>query len=142
MGMYNKERLTREDIALKCPKGSSMTKQSQRDECDINKILAKVQKGATLEHLMEGEPFYGDVSGLVDYQQALNIMREADALFMKMDAKIRERFENDPAKMISFLDDESNYDEAVKLGMVVDKREAKPSVSVGDATKVETVAKP
>ena len=35
-----------------------------------------------------------------------------------MSADIRERFKNDPAEMISFLEDENNLPEAIKLGMV------------------------
>ena len=38
----------------------SMTKQSFKDECDINKIMAKFQKTGAIEHYAKHAPSYGD----------------------------------------------------------------------------------
>lgn len=123
MGMYNDKPIT--DFGLACPPGSSMTKQAFKDECDINQILRKVQKTGMIEHLAEGEPFYGDVSDIVDYKEALNVVANANDLFMKMSPEIRERFSNDPAQLIEFLDNKENLEEAVELGICV-KQPEKP----------------
>lgn len=106
-----------------CSVEPSMTKQSFRDEVDINKIVAKFERTGMITHLQKSTPFYGDVSALVGYQDALNVVNEAELLFSSMSAEVRERFANDPAKMIEFLSDERNVDEAVKLGLVVRRPE-------------------
>lgn len=123
MGMYNDKPI--KDFGLACEPGSSLTKQAFKEDCDINKILAKVQRTGMLEHLASGEPFYGDVSELVDYKEALNVIKRANDLFLEMSPEIRERFDNDPAKMISFLENKENLKEAIDLGMVI-KQPEKP----------------
>lgn len=117
MSMYGKPRF--ENLAC----GASMTKQSFADEVDINKILARFDKTGMISHLNQGQPFYGDVSEIADYQTALNVVHQAETLFGQMSAEIRERFGNDPALMIKFLDDPQNLQEAIDLGMVVKRPE-------------------
>lgn len=98
----------------------SKAKQSFRDFADINKIVARYQKTGMIDNLNKRvEPFYGDVSDIGSYQESMEVVLKADTLFMQMSASVRERFDNDPNKMIKFLSDKSNYDEAVKLGMVI-----------------------
>lgn len=117
MGMYNDSVLT--EFGLRCEPGSSLTKQSFRDECDVNKIIARFEKTGMLEALNKKVPFYGDVSELKGYHEALQTVVAAEELFSSMSAEIRDRFKNDPNEMIAFLDDVRNRDEAVKLGMVL-----------------------
>lgn len=114
MGMYNK---LDDPDGIVC--GPGVTKQSFKDECDINKIIAKFDRTGMIENLNKKSPFYGDVSGLVDYHEALNIVAEAQSLFQSMSAEVRERFSNDPEKMIAFLNNPKNKNEAIKLGLVI-----------------------
>lgn len=102
----------------------SITKQSFADEVDINKIVDGFMKSGFLPQ-RAGSPFYGDVSDISDYQDCLNKVIEAQGLFNSMPANIRDRFNNDPAALIAFLDNPANLDEAVSLGMVV-KRPVEP----------------
>lgn len=96
--------------------GVSLTKQSFREEADINEIIRRFDKNGMVNiNLREG--FFGDVSNIRDYKEASDLVLEADRLFMGMSAEIRNRFQNDPAQMIAFLDDPKNLDEAVKLGI-------------------------
>lgn len=99
-------------------KAGRMAVQADRDEVDINKIIARVKSGGSLP-VFNGEPFYGDVSDLGGLQEAYLKVQEAEALFMEFPANVRERFENDPVKMVSFLEDPGNLDEAVRLGLAV-----------------------
>lgn len=112
--------------------GPGLTKQEFKDACDINKIIAKYEKTGMIEALSNGEPFYGDVSNIKGYQEAVEKVQEAQELFYKMSPVIREKFDNDPEKMINFLDDKKNYDEALKLGMVVER----PKTDSGASTPV------
>lgn len=99
--------------------GEGRTKQSFREQVNINSIMAKFNKTGMINHLNRTQPFYGDVSGIVSYQESLNIVKNAEDLFMGMSAEIRSKFANDPANMIAFLNDPANRDEAIKLGMVL-----------------------
>lgn len=96
----------------------TMTKQSFKDECDINTIMAKYQTTGLIEHVQNVQGAYGDFTSVEDYQLSLNQVIEAQAAFDNLPAKIRDRFANDPARLMSFLQDETNLDEARSLGLV------------------------
>lgn len=105
------------------------TVQADRDDADINKIIARFNKSGVLPPTMKGEPFYGDASDFDDLQGALLKVKAADELFMQYPAELRERFDNDPVKMLDFLADEGNRKEAEELGLVVPRpKPAEPPV--------------
>ena len=54
----------------------------------------------------------------VDYQDAYNMVVKAEEAFMTLPAAVRARFANDPAGIFAFLQDPSNRDEAVQLGLI------------------------
>lgn len=126
-------------LTIDCSKGGpSLTKQQFTNDVDINNIVAKFDKTAMLEHVSKANGFYGDVSEIADYKDALNTVIQAEELFYGMSAKIRDRFANDPAKMIEFLQDKGNLDEAISLGMVNPKAKEPvqpPAAAGGDAGK-------
>jgi len=64
------------------------------------------------------KPYYGDFTGISDYHSALNQITAAQQGFMQLPAELRSRFDNDPGKLLEFLGDEKNLDEAIKLGLV------------------------
>lgn len=100
----------------------SMTKQSFAEETDINSIVARFQKGHDISaSVRERVAEFGDFSNVPSYQDAMDFIARATGMFMSLDATVRERFVNDPGRMVSFLKDSKNYDEAVKLGLVVPK---------------------
>lgn len=101
-----------------CSKDKGFTVQADRDEADINKIVARFQSSGQLPPTLHGEPFYGDVSEFGDLQESLIKIQEADRLFMNYPAEVRERFANDKVKLVEFLSDEKNREEAIKLGLV------------------------
>lgn len=92
--------------------------QADRNEVDINRIVARVMKGQAVP-VFNSEPFFGDVSELGGLQEAFMKVQEAEDLFMQYPAEVRERFDNDPVKFVDFLEDPANLDEAVALGLVV-----------------------
>lgn len=97
--------------------GLTHTSQATADEVDINKIMARIEKGHTVM-TPQGTPFYGDVSELGGLQEAIIKVQEADDLFMQYPAKTRERFNNDPVELIEFLENPENKAEALKLGLI------------------------
>lgn len=97
-----------------------MTKQSFKAECDINNILARYQKTGILEYVQEKQPQYADVTGL-DYQNALNIVIEAEQLFNEIPANIRKKFGNDPTEFLGWIQNPANEQEAIEAGFLTKK---------------------
>ena len=97
--------------------GPSRTKQSFKDECDINIIMSKFMKTGLVRHLTTSEPRFGDFTQVSDYQTALNAVLEADNAFQTLPASIRARFNNAPAEFLRFVDDPANQSEMVSLGL-------------------------
>ncbi len=101
--------------------GHSRTKQSFKDETDINTIMARFQKTGMLEFVNKHEPQYGDVTAL-DFQSSMERVATSREMFAELPSKVRDRFENDPAKLLEFLDNPENKAEAVLLGLATDTR--------------------
>lgn len=125
--------------------GDGKTKQSFRQQCDVNTIVEKARKTGLVTHLNAKKPMYMDVGNVPDYQTALDIVNKADSQFSALSAKVRERFGNDPAKMLVFLSDPANSEEAIKLGLV--ERKVVPvekiqKVEVVNPAKPDDTAKP
>lgn len=97
--------------------GISMAKQSFKDECDINTIMARYQRTGVLDHVRQNVGQYIDVTG-ADFTEAQNLIAGARSMFNELPAKLRERFNNEPAELLSFLEKEENREEAVKLGLL------------------------
>ena len=95
----------------------SLAQQQFKDETDINNILRQFNVTGMLPEAPLS-PRYGDFSGIVDYHSALNAVLAAEDQFMALPAELRARFQNDPENLINFLDNDSNRDEAIKLGLV------------------------
>ena len=123
-----------DDPGFKCT-GPSLTKQSFAEECDFNAVLGKWEKTGVLEHINPAAPQFADVSALPDYQAAMETVIKAEAAFNALPAAVRDRFANDPSKLLAFLQSPDNEAEAVKLGLVVDKSEAVPHGNVDLSTK-------
>jgi phage internal scaffolding protein len=95
----------------------SLAQQHFKDECDINTILERFNITGMLPQSTLS-PRYGDFSGIGDYHTALNRVIAAQDEFDALPAQIRAKFDNDPAKLIDFLNDEANRPEAEELGLV------------------------
>lgn len=106
----------------------SMSQQHFKDECDVNNILRKYESTGLVTHVANGTPSYGDFSSVLEFQQAQNILIEAQDAFDALPASLRKRFDNDPALMLEFIENPDNREEAEKLGLV-----AKKAVDVSEA---------
>lgn len=94
------------------------TQQQFKDECDINNIMKRYASTGEFLHLTKKKGVYGDFSQIDDYQGMLDKVQQAQEAFMTLPADVRTRFQNDPGSLISFLQDEKNHDEGVKLGLI------------------------
>lgn len=119
----------------------TLTVQASKEETDINLIIARAVKGADILHVNDRVGRYGDFSNVPSYQEALDLVKRAQGMFADLPANVRERFANDAARMVSFLQDPANYDEAVKLGLVIAKPKAEDVPPVDPAASNGAVAK-
>jgi len=104
-------------VSIYFPENSPFTKQSFKDECDINRIMARYQATGILPETAEKLPQYIDCSGY-DYQEMANFVADAKKTFMELPSGLRSRFNNDPGAFLSFASDERNRDELEALGFM------------------------
>lgn len=99
------------------------TKQEYADQVDVNKIIAKYKKTQDPSLLAGKTGVYADLTEIKDYQTHLSSVIKADEAFMALPSLIREKFSNDPSKLISFLADPSQKDESIRLGLRVQPKD-------------------
>lgn len=131
------------ETGLDCSKTPSLTKQSAKDECDINVITKRYEKnGGELPNLIKAEPRYGDFSNVPDYLQACELVLLANSQFDALDARLRARFGNDPAQFLAFTHDERNLPEMIKLGLATEKQQTPPPSQPVPAPATPSVTEP
>lgn len=112
----------------------SRTKQAFKRECDVNHIVKrfKVNLGVDFLDRYQGAlgGHFGDFTQVCDYRSALDRVMRADEVFMALPAKVRSRFQNDPALFLEFVEDPKNAQELVELGLAVPKK-AEPEAQKG-----------
>lgn len=91
------------------------------EDCDVNVIMARYMKTGEMPPINGRTGVYGDFTELPSYQEALHTLTKANDMFMDIPAHIRLRFENDPQKLMDYLADSKNDEEAIKLGLKVRK---------------------
>lgn len=129
---FNIDRKKHSDRFATTPVGVSLTKQSDRDHCDINKILARqglnIPNPTVMSYHREG--MYGDFSGEYDLRTMLDMIRAGEAAFATLPFKVRERFRN-ADNMLTFMSDVNNRAEAISLGLIDAVTAAAPAAAGG-----------
>lgn len=110
-------RPNRRRVALDCG-DEQMTKQSHKDECDIHNILAQYQRTGIMTHINERQATYEDLPDQVDYQQALHTVMAAEAAFAELPSKVRDHFDNDPARFLAAFGDPTAADKLREFGLL------------------------
>lgn len=96
----------------------SRTKQSFKDECDVNLIMKKYEKTNLITHVKKIAGNYGDFSNVTDYQTSMNAVMDANDRFAGLPSAIRAHFKNDPQNLIEFVTNPQNYEKAHELGLL------------------------
>lgn len=117
---YNYDTVAASDESGLACEEPSLAQQQFREECDINTILKRFNITGELPNALLS-PRYGDFTGIGDYKTALDRVMAAEEEFLSLPANIRARFENDPSKLIEFLDNDENRLEAENLGLLEPK---------------------
>ncbi len=96
----------------------SRTKQAFKDECDINRVMDRAGRGASLAHLAAHKGQYGDFSDFTErtYEQMLNRIADAKTIFFDLPAELRQNeFQNNPGKFFEFVNKPENHDRLEEL---------------------------
>ena len=126
--------------AILFDKEKSLTKQSFKNECNINKIMDKFQKSGAISHYASNSPSYGDATQ-ADLQDALNIVADANTMFEELPSSIRKKFDNDAGEFLNFVQDEKNLEEMRELGLAKPAK-TEPPVEQKPAAKASKEVQP
>lgn len=101
------------DLLCKDP---SLAQQQFGVEVDINVMLERFGVTGQMPTSVR-LPSYGDFTQVTDFRSGLHTIMHARDEFMKLPAKLRSRFQNDPQQFMDFCLDKGNLDELRKLGL-------------------------
>ena len=110
-------------------KEKTRTQQQFADSQNINNIMGKFKRTGILGNPLQAgqrNAQFGDFSSGADFLEAQNTIIRAQESFMDLPSSIRKRFSNNPAELLTFLNDEKNLEEAQQLGLVEKPDEIPP----------------
>jgi phage internal scaffolding protein len=96
--------------------GTCKVQKHLKDECDLEKMVERYKRTGQIRVM--GEAKFGEWSQLSSYHDAHNAIIATQEAFAKVPSKIRQKFDNDPQKLIDFIEDPKNLKECVELGLV------------------------
>jgi phage internal scaffolding protein len=97
--------------------GKGLTEQAHKKETDMNYILKEYARTGFIRHAKENKGRYDDIT-VTDFQEAMFKVTEAQNMFNELPAKVRQRFGNDPAAFLGFVQDPANTQEMHRLGIL------------------------
>ena len=109
------------------------TEQSHKNQCDINKIIDKYDKTGIIKHVSSFEGKFGDLTG-VDFKMMQDKVANARSMFQELPSNIRKEFDNDPGRLLEFMENPDNRKKAEELG-IVDKAWTEESDGIGEHVK-------
>lgn len=110
---------SRRSVALVIDPDERQTVQADADRVSITSIVARAKRnGGVVGSVPVRHGTFSDISSAPSFMDALNVVAKATSMFEALPSRLRDRFGNDPAQLLAFLDDEENRDEAIKLGIV------------------------
>lgn len=110
----------------------SLTDQSQAYDADINNIMVDGYVPGAKKVCSTRRPMFGDFTQCTQEKLAdsLNTVKKAESDFNNLPSDIRAKFDNNPLKLLEFVNNADNYDEAVKLGLCNPRAEEPQPVKV------------
>lgn len=114
--------------------GPGLTKQSFSEECDINNIMRRFEETGQLPEMIRTDPQYGEFADMPSFQEAQNIVIRSQEQFSALPAKVRSKFQNDPALFLDYVNNPENQAELIKMGLATERAK--------DAQPVQSAAPP
>lgn len=94
----------------------SRTKQSDLQDSDINVIVNRFMKTGQLPQV-ERPPMSGDFQLIGDYSDAMQLVLQAQRSFDNLPAKVRQKFDNDPALFLAYMEGSPSVAELKEMGI-------------------------
>lgn len=113
----------------------SMTRQSEKELCNVNNIMAKYEKTGLIDHFRNRPGEYGDFTNVQTYQDALNKIMLAENQFNALPADLRKRFDNDPVAFVEYVTNPENHESLAKMGLLEPIAPEAPAKAAGEAEK-------
>lgn len=120
--------------------GVDRTKQSFKDQSDINHIMGRYLRSGNVDWLSRHQGAYG-VFEPQTFQDCMNIVAKAKEMFADLPAAVRKRFGHDPREFVAFSADAKNLDELRKLGLAK-PAETSPAASGSSSPTPAPIAAP
>ncbi len=90
------------------------TVQSQKEECDINRLLERSARSGAASHLQTYENQYGNFEGY-DFEKNVNIIAEGQTIFERLPAEVKREFNQSPQEFFEYVTNEENKDRLPEL---------------------------
>lgn len=121
------------DVSLSFVNDPGRTEQSHANACDISYILAQHVRAGVSPQVPEG--VFNDLTQIVDYQTALNVVDSIHSIFESLPLKVRVAYDHNPSLFMQAVEDPSERDKLVELGVFMTKDghssgEGKPEVVI------------
>lgn len=111
--LANGKKLTRKALLALQPDlvyDDGRTKQCYKDECDINKIMARFAVTNTITHLSKHQGQYGDFSDFDFFEQTQKLTKGRE-IFDDLPAEVRREFGQSPAAFFAYVNDPANIND-------------------------------
>lgn len=95
-----------------------LTDQSDAKSADINHIMKVYQKTGVLPHTKAKLAVYVDNTGLPSLEEAHSMVQSAKEAFMELPSNIRKLMDNDPTKLVGFINDPQNQGILIEYGII------------------------
>ena len=82
-------------------------------------------KTGHIDHVNTQQGVYADLVGIGDYQEMLQRVKDAEYAFDTLPHTLKTKFDQDPAKLIKYLEDPNNLEESYKIGL---REKPKPQI--------------
>jgi len=83
--------------------GPILTQQQFQEDADINVIVRRFGLTRSLPAAVAAG-VYGDFTGIHDFESAVATIEGARRRFMELPAPVRDKFENDPGRLIQYVE--------------------------------------
>ena len=114
----------------------SRTKQSFKDETNVNNIMSKYLHTGLIDHVNQHQGQYGDFITSPDFHAAMNRVTAANEAFASLPAPLRARFYNSAPDFLEFVQNPDNIEEMQSMGLI--PKTARPDVSDPAAVTPDT----
>jgi len=113
------------------------TKQSFKDECNINAIVKKYRRTGQMPGVRENG-IYSDNSSM-DLFDAQLIVAKSNTMFNELPSEVRNKFGNNPVKFLEYAENPANQEGMIELGLA--KRIPKTDPEPSQKTQKEEISK-